>query len=187
MAQLISLRAYARHRAELGLVGSSLAAVQKAIASSRITPINGKIDPEVADIQWAQKTDADQQARGASGGHPPRSPEKSGAESPAPQGGKAPATGDDRDGYFASKSRRELAEAQLAEIELRTKTGELVKAEDVSRATFSLHRMLRDRLLGVPDRVASIIAAESDTAKVHSILTGELRAALTEVAAALAV
>lgn len=50
---LMSQRAYARHRAERGLPGGTLRAVQKAIAAGRIqlTP-DGLIDPDAADAAW---------------------------------------------------------------------------------------------------------------------------------------
>ena len=49
---LITPTAYARHR------GCDEKAVRKAIAAGRISTIDGKIDPAVADIQWAQNTRA---------------------------------------------------------------------------------------------------------------------------------
>jgi len=54
----LSLRAYARHRARLGLPGRSLAAVQKAIESRRIAVgADGLLDPELADRQWLEHTE----------------------------------------------------------------------------------------------------------------------------------
>jgi len=57
--QVGSLRAYARHRAGANLDGQSLAAVQKAISSQRIsaaiTP-EGKIDFKQADALWTANT-----------------------------------------------------------------------------------------------------------------------------------
>src|SRR3989344_8607738 len=50
--QLLSKAAYARRR------GCDEKAVRKAIAEGRISLIDGKIDPEVADIQWAKNTRA---------------------------------------------------------------------------------------------------------------------------------
>lgn len=173
--KLLSRRAYARHRAERGLIGGTHTAVNDAVRGGRISLIDGKIDPEVADIQWSEKTDATQQARGASGGHAPR-PD---ARLPAPAPG-------DREGYFATKERRERAEAELAELELRERRRELVRAADVERETFVTHRALRDRFIGVPDRIAPIVAAETDVAKCHEIIASEIRAALREVVQALA-
>jgi hypothetical protein len=48
---ILSLRSYARHR------GVALAAVQKAIASGRVsTQPDGRVDSEIADVQWAKTT-----------------------------------------------------------------------------------------------------------------------------------
>lgn len=175
---LLGLRAYARHRAERGLVGRTLHAVQRAIADGRITPIDGRIDPEVADIQWAEKTDAVQQARGARGGHAPRPDAEPPRSVPAPAG--------DRDGYFATKERRERAEAELAELELQERRRELVRAADVERVTFEANRAVRDRVMGIADRVAPIVAAEADVARCHEVIANECRAALRDVVQALA-
>ena len=47
----LSLRGYAKHR------GVSLKAVQKALASGRITKRDdGLIDPDVSDVNWARNT-----------------------------------------------------------------------------------------------------------------------------------
>lgn len=173
---LLSKRAYARHRAERGLVGQTHTAVNDAARAGRITLIDGKVDPEVADIQWAEKTDAVQQARGARGGHAPR----------AGASVAAAALPADREGYFATKERRERAEADLAELELRERRGELVKKSDVEREIFAVQRALRDRLAGIPDRIAPMLAAEADVTRCHAIVAAELRAALGEVAGSLA-
>lgn len=174
---LLSLRAYARHRAARGMVGQTLGAVQKAIRTGRITPIDGKVDPEVADIQWFEKTDAVQQARGANGGHAPK---------PMPEAARQIPPAGDREGYFAVKERRERAEAELAELELHQRRGELVRAADVEREQFAVQRALRDRFAGVPDRIAPIVAAESDVGRCHEIIAAEIRAALGDVVEALA-
>lgn len=52
----IGLIAYARHRKARGMSGGDLSSVRAAIADGRITTINGKIDPEIADKQWAENT-----------------------------------------------------------------------------------------------------------------------------------
>lgn len=74
-------------------------------------------------------------------------------------------------------------EAKLGEIELLMKTGVLVRADDVRLRQFKVARAFRDRMLNIPDRVASVIAADSDPAGVHTTLTKEIRDACTELAA----
>jgi len=182
--QLVSLRAYARHRAARGLVGTTLGAVQKAIATGRITPIDGKIDIEVADIQWAEKTDVVQQTRGARGGHAP----KAGVAGQAPAS-SAPAGGYPEGGrvlYFEEKARREKIEADLAELELQERLGELLRRDATEREQFAVQRAVRDRMTGIPDRTAPIVAAETDVAKIHAILMAEIRVALGDVVKLLA-
>ena len=57
-----SLNAYARHRKSLGLIGGSLAAVQKARDTKRIVlRPDGQIDFETADSDWAKNSNRHQQ------------------------------------------------------------------------------------------------------------------------------
>lgn len=181
-AQLISQRAYARSRAERGLPGGALSAVQKAAATGRIVLVGGKVDPEAADRAWDARTDVDQQSRGALGGHAPKpAPQARVAQAAPASSPMVDAVVSDRDTYFAHKARRELVEAQLAELELAEKRGELVRRADVERETFSMMRALRDRMLGVADRIAAQVAAEGDAAKVHEIIIREIRESLRRV------
>ena len=73
----VSQRAFARLR------GVAMSAVQKAIASKRITPnADGTIDPERADQEWARNTFAGQalhQATPPEGGAAPCAPRGTGA------------------------------------------------------------------------------------------------------------
>lgn len=154
--QLVSLRAYARHRQQLGLVGQTLPAVRKAIASGRITAIEGKIDPEVADIQWAAHTDAVQQARGARGGHAPKPVPSGQVEAmPGPFG-----AGTGRGAYFDEKARREKIEADLSELELRSRRGELVERLEVEATARRIASSIVQQLSAIPDRIAAEFGAD---------------------------
>lgn len=181
-AKLISQRAYARSRAERGLPGGALSAVQKAAATGRIVLVGGKVDPAAADRAWDARTDVDQQSRGALGGYAPKTAPQAQVAQAAPAASPmVDAVVSDRDTYFAHKARRELVEAQLAELELAEKRGELVRRADVERETFATMRALRDRMLGVADRIAAQVAAEGDVAKVHEIIVREIRESLRRV------
>lgn len=46
---------------------------------------------------------------------------------------------------------------------------------------FQPERQIRDALLGIPDRMADILAAEPDPARVRRLLHDELTQALTEL------
>jgi hypothetical protein len=163
------------------LPGGSLAAVQKAIEAGRIRLINGKIDPEVADIQWERNTDPTQQKRGASGGsldwtssslHRPPTPAATPRTSADVCTGVPPEARLMRTSVsrIREAARADAARAELLEYELEQKRGNLVRAEDVKRAAFEKARVARDALMAIPDRLAPLLAAESDPAKVHAIL-----------------
>ena len=155
--QLISQAEYAKRR------GCSQVAVHKAVKAKRITLIEGMIDPIVADMQWQQNT----RARASS------KPQAS-----APQD-KPEADSDD--GYWQSRSRREAAEAEMAELKLSEQRGELVRAADVRSAYSKRAAGLREALLQIPARLAAVLAAETDHARVHDTLQAELHAVLSQV------
>lgn len=77
------------------------------------------------------------------------------------------------------------AQADRAELDARREAGELVRAADVEREVFAVMRATRDRLRGVSSRIAPIVAAESDVARVDAIIDGEIGVALEDVCARL--
>ena len=82
-----------------------------------------------------------------------------------------------------AKAKREHAEAQLAELELAEKRGEIILAADHKRVIFRLCRSIRDALVPIPDRMAPVVAAEDDPAKVHAELSREIRQVLEALSA----
>ena len=175
--QLMGLREYARHREAKGLPGMTLRAVQKAIDSKRITVVpdekgRPRIDPEVADIQWGRNTDPDQSVRANAGRD----------VSPPPGGGVG--VGGDREGslYWDAKTRREVAEAAKAELQLTEMEGALVKRAEVERAAYESGRLLRDMVLSVPTRLAAEVAVMSDPQAIEIRIREELRKVLEELA-----
>jgi len=161
---LLSLRAYAKHR------GVSLAAVQKAIHSGRITPnADGLIDSDRADAEWNAKT------------RPGQRRAKMVPPTPPPQPAEAPAGSLD---YFRARAIRESYLARLAKIEFEERTAKLVSRDEVQVAAFTNGRTVRDNLLNIPDRLAATLAAETDPDRVHHLLSAEIRKALEELAGA---
>ncbi len=170
MPELIGLREYARRR------GVTLGAVQKAIKSGRIRPIEGKIDPEVADIQWARNTDVAQQRGQAA------VVSMASATAIVPRAARAESS-DDGAGpqLLESRARREQALAELAELELAEKRGELVAVADVTKALVPKLLGVRDALDTLADRLAPLLAAEVDPAKVYALLKAEHRQILAQL------
>lgn len=68
--------------------------------------------------------------------------------------------------------------AKKMEIELQKELGILLDADDVKKVAFDTGRRVRDGILGIPDRLSTMLAAEKDPKKIHELLTKELRKAL---------
>jgi hypothetical protein len=156
---LVSIRPYAKHR------GVSHTAVQKAIKQGRIrlSP-DGKIDQEAADREWS---------RNSSPVNAPAKPTARAAPvSDRPGGGPT---------YAQSRAVRELYLARLAKIEFEERSGKLLSRDEVTTAAFTRARTMRDNLLNIPDRIAPMLAAESDPAVVHQILSDEIRQVLNDL------
>src|SRR5689334_818556 len=133
---LMTQAEYAKHR------GCSAVAVHKAVKAGRISLIGDKIDPTVADIQWAANTRARQTNVGKSAAAVADlvNLAEGGATAPSPQAPPAPPPAAPDTGYSAARARREHAEAEQAEMELQRKKGELVAWEDVQRGGFEVAR-----------------------------------------------
>lgn len=171
--ELISQSAYARRR------GVAKSAVAKAIAENRISLIDGKIDPTVADIQWAQNTRAragSGRAAGADELGEGQGAAQASSASLAPVSGAAadqPAAA----GYQDHRVRREAADAERAEIETGKLAGRLIERESTERAIFDLFRQLRDAVIAAAPRSAPKVIGMNDARDIERIFTDELRKA----------
>ena len=181
----LTIRGYARHR------GVSHTAVRKALASGRITASpDGTIDPEAADRHWASATDPSKPRNSVTG--VPRKRRAPGAPSdplgaPGLEDGLVPPDGGAPrlvSSYAASRAAREAYLARLAKLEFEERSGKLVDADEVRAQIFGLGRRLRDTLMGLPDRLAPVLAGQADQAVIHQLLTQELMTSLAELSAA---
>lgn len=166
----MGLRKYARHRERLGLDGGTLRAVQVAIKTGRLSgslTTNKRIKTaKGADVEWAASTKADMVP--LTGPTAPKNGHANGA-SPPPVNELA-----------GARARREGVNADLAEIELAEKRGELVLARDVEARVADAFLRCRTRLLGTTVR-----AREADptiTEAQHRLYETLLREALEELA-----
>jgi hypothetical protein len=75
--------------------------------------------------------------------------------------------------------------AKLRRLEFETRQGKLIEAEAVRKTIADAVRSLRDGILGLPDRLATVLAAESDSKKVHVTLKTELSRELEALANAI--
>ena len=77
---------------------------------------------------------------------------------------------------------RENYLARLAKIEFEERSGKLVSRDEVQIAAFNKFRTFRNALLNIPDRISASLAAENDNARVHQIITEEIRKVLQDFA-----
>jgi hypothetical protein len=180
---LVSMRAYARHR------GVSLKAVQKALGSGRIEKTAAAlIDVELADANWARRT-----APRPLAAKPSLNDEQAADEGPEvphertrddtqriPRSRADVPLGSGAD-YSRARAIRENYLARMAKLDFEERSGKLMSRDEVKVAAFNRFRTFRDAMLNIPDRLAALVAAETDPVRVHDLLTTEIRNALMEV------
>lgn len=174
----LSLRAYAKRR------GVSAEAVSKAITAGRLREsvilIGGapKIgNPELADREWDANT------RPRVDHPPPPSREQSRAAATAAlAAGEVPDYNDSRAIREAHAARREAALADMAEIDVSERRGELVSVEDARRDVYDKFTIVKTKLLGVPARLAQRLPELART--VQPLAEELIREALEELAGA---
>ncbi|MCF6147284.1 MAG: hypothetical protein E3K37_01350 [Candidatus Kuenenia sp.] len=84
-------------------------------------------------------------------------------------------------GIDAENLRLVKARARKAEFEVLELTKILVPAKDVESAAFEIARQVQDALLNIPDRLAALLAAETDKIKIHEMLEKEIDLALEKL------
>ena len=178
----MSLRAYAKHRKALGLIGGTDTAVKKAIESRRIVEgvtADGQIIAEVADAEWERNTPPRPNARRS---HKANTRIASVAGQPrqtAPQVASAPPVSFGGSNYQLDRARRENVKLRKEVIELRKLEEKFVNADEVKVAQFNKGRILRDGVFSIADRLAAPLAAETDQRKCWEMLMSEFRQVFT--------
>jgi len=176
MPTLISQAEYARRR------GVTREAVRQAIKTGRISLLRGKIDPKSADRAWAANTHPPGKGGQNRGKRQPR------AAKPGPKAALEPGVSPENGGatFASTRTRREQALAEMAELDLARRRGELVPAQEVRAAAFKSGRRVRDMVLALPDRLSPRLVG-LDQFAINVILTEELHRALKEISDAVAV
>jgi len=83
------------------------------------------------------------------------------------------------DAIFRQAQAQERAySAKLAELEYKKAIGELVSAADVQAELSRIFATFREAMQQIPNRLAAVLAAETDQARVHDALDVEIRSAL---------
>lgn len=164
--ELITQAEYARRR------GVAKSAVAKAVRESRITLIDGKVDPAVADIQWAQNT----RTRADSGRATTGNATDAGLTLAEPQ--NALSSPDSTPGYADFRAIREKAEAEMAQRANLKDAGLLLDRVSVERGMFDVVRALRDAVMAIGQRAAPRCIGLADARDIEHVITDETRKAL---------
>ncbi len=150
----LTVQEYAQHR------NVSITAVRKAIKTGRITLNQSKkLDSELADIEWSKNTN------------------------PAKQRNKKTDLSENIDGtsYRHSRAIKEAYSAKLTKLQFEKESKKLIPIDDVKISAFNAGRMVRDRILNIPDRVIPQLVGKTNTFEMKNILKSELVKVLEEL------
>ena len=171
----LSIRAYARHR------GVSHVAVKKAIDTGRITPeADGTIEPNRADLEWAQNTVAARKPVAAKTASPAAEPIRPAS---APVEPVAPPLSAGGTSLLQARTVNEVVKAQTNKVRLAQLKGDLVDRAQAIAHVFRLARTERDAWLNWPARISAQMAAklEIDAHELHVALESAVRDHLIEL------
>ena len=80
--------------------------------------------------------------------------------------------------YAEARRRKEFAQAQILELDLSEKEGELIQVATVESEAFTAGKKVKDGLSNIPDRISPLLAAESDKNVIYRMLTTEINQVL---------
>ena len=169
--RLMTKSEYAKHR------GVSKPYITKLAKNGVLVLRGGKVDVRASDTVLDDKPveDVDPPAQSSPAGSPPRA-----VAEPLGQAGAS---------FGQARTVEMVFRAKLRRLEFETKQGRLIEAEAVRKTIAEAVRTLRDGILGLPDRLATVLAAvlaaESDSKKVHVKMKTELSRELEALANAI--
>jgi hypothetical protein len=162
---------YARHRRK------SRQYISKLAKAGVLVMRGGKIDVRATDVVLDDRPVDDVEA-------PPTAMPVATTTPARPAGDSLPQAGGASFGQ--ARTIEMVFRAKLRRLEFETRQGRLIEAEAVRKTVADAVRALRDGILGLPDRLATVLAAESDAKKVHVTLKTEISRELEALANAIA-
>ncbi len=129
---------------------------------------NRRIDLDAARAAYEARVDVVRKAQretidDMSGAPPPPAPPAGKVDVPAQKPEAVPSQDGDqpREIYNLARARREKANADLKEIEFAAQSGRLISRDEVAAKEFAVARKVRDRIQGLPARLANWIPPEA--------------------------
>ncbi len=172
-SERVSQREYARRK------GWQPSYVNKLVKQGVIPLREGRVDPAEADAAIARHRDPARkrgQARTRA-----RAQQNDEGRVSHQSNGTDEVELDDTVSYAQARAVREAYRARREKLLYEELRARLLDTEEVKTAAFNKARVVREALLNIPDRVSAVLAAESDQAKVRTLLVAEIREALEEL------
>lgn len=138
---------------------------------------DGLIDVEMAKIALMNRVRPSGKTAAALQDTPPPDADKNAGDQPAAEGTEVTS-------YHVAKTLREAAEAQIARLKLAEMQGDLIRVDAIKTTLATVFATTRDALLQLPDRLAPLMAAETDATAVHTLLHAEIHQALHHLSGA---
>jgi hypothetical protein len=169
--------AYARHRAGLGLIGQTPAAVNKKIKKGQLTVESGAlvrqddgsflVNPQAADAEWAGNSDPAMQ-RAAPGSVKVREERADDQARPVLS-------------LNELRARTESTKSLMARLDLDERRGAVLERALVEDAVFQAMRVARDQLRVLPTKLATQLAYLDKPEACRKLLENEVRTILDDL------
>ncbi len=89
--------------------------------------------------------------------------------------------------YYEARAMNEIIKAKINKVEYDKLVGTVLAREEVEKTFFDAGREIRDQLGAIPERIAPIIAAETDLYRCTQILKAEIHSVLESMSNAFSV
>ena len=164
MAQIAGTQSeYARHRKMLGLPGGTAARVsqkQKSGALAAAMRTDGLIDFAMADRIWTAAPRIEHLTAGPVAG----------------------GTVVDGESFMAVKTRRERAEAEIAELKAAKQRGDIIEVSEARLAWTSIGKMFGNALAEIPTQLAPRLTGKVDISEIEAVLKEAINGMRSRVA-----
>jgi hypothetical protein len=167
MAQTVTRAALAK------MWGVSRGRVDNMVAAGQLpVKANGKIDVEIA-TAIRQSMAPDRLEQGANA-RLSKAAERGGPDLDVIEGGKQEPT------IYRARTAKAVHDARMAEINVKKALGAVVDRDEVKAEAHAAARVLVQRLLAIPARVAPVVAVEIDDRKCRAVIEQEIRQVIVE-------
>jgi phage terminase Nu1 subunit (DNA packaging protein) len=170
--KLVNQAEYAR------LKGVDKSHITRLIKQGKLTRTkSGKIDPAKADLELAAAAHPAHRARSKAAKNLPAPEEK-----PAHSNGNGSSGAGGKLTFTEASTKKETFAAHLKQLEFEAESKRLVDRQDVTNTAFEVGRIVRNAIMKVSSRIASVVASETDHRVCKRLIDEELRLALEPLA-----